>query len=457
MQALTFRAIFRKMKVETMRVRLLYTILFLVFRSQDLLGQCDFVTPPGVKKVNYASREVTFSDVTINGRAATYLAVEKGATVKITTRLEAKQNGDYCPDCIVQVYWGIRGYTSVCAKSFYGYQLKSKKSTHQFQAPMEDGIYYITMGGTLDYSCKNNKYRPTCSPDDAFAVLKVGTPDPEKMITLARVKKGAADFLKTTLIKQGCFGKLDKIEWFLDDSKLAFDNRQEIPLTQFGAYKAIWSNCLTSVADSLNYTSNDDEAVTLTPKVVSTPRNDPGDKDVKTYTLSTAPTPRNDVDTQEGRTFSLSTSSITSGETNDKEVISYTPKLVSASPAETDIAVLIENNDRFVMEHLIFDLSKSDIKPEAQEDLDKLAQIMKDQPSMRILLEGHTDARGSARKNQVLSENRVKAAKAYLVERGVARGNIETKGWGHQKPLIVTKDVEEGRVNRRVEIQILSR
>lgn len=437
-----------------MRVTLLSVIMFFIFGSHDLFGQCDFITPSAVKKVNYASREVTYSDVTMNGRTTTYLAVEKGATVKITTRLEAKRNGDYCPDCIVQVYWGIRGYTSVCANSFYGYQFKSKKSTHEFQAPMEDGIYYITMGGTLDYSCKNNKYRPTCSPDDAFAVLKVGNPDPEKKITVERENKGAGGFLKTTLIKQGCFGELDKIEWFLDDAKLAFDNRQEIPLTQFGTYKAIWSNCLTSVADSLNYTSNDDEAVTFTPKVISTPRED---RDVKTYTLSTAPTPRNDVDALEGRTFSLSTSSITSSETNDKEVISHTPKVVSGSPAETDIAVLIENNDRFVMEHLIFDLSKSDIKSEAQKDLDKLVQIMQDQPSMRILLEGHTDARGSARKNQVLSEKRVKAAKAYLVEQGVARSNIETKGWGHQKPLVVTKDVEEGRINRRVEIRILSR
>jgi outer membrane protein OmpA-like peptidoglycan-associated protein len=41
--------------------------------------------------------------------------------------------------------------------------------------------------------------------------------------------------------------------------------------------------------------------------------------------------------------------------------------------------------------------------------------------------------------------------------KGVAKSNIQTKGWGQRKPLIVTKDIEKGRINRRVEIQILAR
>ncbi len=82
---------------------------------------------------------------------------------------------------------------------------------------------------------------------------------------------------------------------------------------------------------------------------------------------------------------------------------------------------------------------------------------MREKPSMKILLEGHTDFRGSARKNKVLSEERVESAKAYLVKQGVRKRNIETKGWGHEKPLVITKDVEEGKINRRVEISILSR
>jgi outer membrane protein OmpA-like peptidoglycan-associated protein len=118
--------------------------------------------------------------------------------------------------------------------------------------------------------------------------------------------------------------------------------------------------------------------------------------------------------------------------------------------------VLIENNDTFVLKNLIFDLNKSAIRPQAETELDKLAKIMTDKPSMKILLEGHT-AIGNARKNRVLSEKRVKSTKEYLVKQGVVRSNITTKGWGQQKPLVSTRDVEKGKINRRVEIQILSR
>ncbi len=379
-----------------MRSILFCAVLSVVFGFQKVYGQLDFITPPSVKKINYATRELTFSDVTMNGQKTTYLAVQKGATVKIKTRIASKKNGDYCPGCIVQIYWGIRDYTSVCAKSYYGYEFNKKKSTHKFTAPMKDGIYYITMGGSLEYSCKNNKLRPRCSAENAFAVLKVGNPDPEKKITLEKVKRGPSEFLKTTLVKSGSFGDLDKIEWFFEGKKLPYDNQKEIPITELGSYKVLWSNCLTSITDSFDHPLN------------------------------------------------------------DKKVIPPTVVQDSRLRDSTDIAVLIENNDSFILKNLIFDLNKSAIRPEAETELDKLAQIMTAKPSMKILLEGHT-AIGNARKNRVLSEKRVKSTKEYLVKQGVITSNISTKGWGQQKPLISTRDVEKGRINRRVEIQILSR
>ena len=379
-----------------MRSILFCAVLSVMFGFQNVYGQLDFITPPSVKKINYATRELTFSDVTMNGQKTTYLAVQKGATVKIKTRITSKKNGDYCPGCIVQIYWGIRDYTSVCAKSFYGYEFNKKKSTHKFTAPMKDGIYYITMGGSLEYSCKNNKLRPRCSAENAFAVLKVGNPDPEKKITLEKVKRGSNEFLKTTLVKSGSFGDLDQIEWFFEGEKLAYDNQKEIPITELGNYKVLWSNCLARVADSLDHPLNDKKVIPPTVVEDSTPLD------------------------------------------------------------STDIAVLIANNDSFVLKNLIFDLNKSAIRPEAEMELDKLAKIMTDKPSMKILLEGHT-AIGNARKNRVLSEKRVKSTKEYLVMQGVVGSNITTKGWGQLKPLVSTRDVEKGKINRRVEIQILSR
>lgn len=431
--------------LENMRIILFCLILALTFGNQHVYGQCDFVTPPAVKKINTASREVTFSNVTINGKSTTYLAVQKGETVKISTTLSSKKNGDYCPACIVQIYWGIRGHTSVCANSFYGYQFKSKNSTHEFRAPLEDGIYYITMGQTLDYSCKNNVFRPTCSPDDAFAVLKVGNPDPEKKITLAKVQKGSIDFLKTTMVKQGCFGKLDKIEWFLQGEKLAFDNQEEIPITASGTYKVVWSNCLESITDTFTHTAKDKNTVNAAVQEVA-----PAKGSVVQGTI--AP----------GRVVqgTVVQGTAVRGSVVQPTVVVQPPLEVADTPTqpdETDIADLVSNNNSFVLKNLIFDLSQSIIKPEAQKDLDQLAQIMKYNPKMRILLEGHTDKRGSAKKNQILSEQRVEATKSYLIDQGVLESNIETKGWGDKKPLIITRDIEEGKINRRVEIQILAR
>ncbi|MEM7484950.1 MAG: OmpA family protein [Bacteroidota bacterium] len=378
------------------RVVLFYLVLLSFFGYQNLRAQEDFSIPPSIKKMNYADREITFSNVTINGKKTTFLAVEKGAVVKITTRIESRRNGDYCPGCIVQVYWGLRGYISLCAKSFYGYQLLKKKSKLILNAPLQDGIYYITTGGSLEYSCKNNLQRPRCSADNAFAVLKVGNPDLEKKITLEKVTKDNGTFLKTRLIKPGGFGDLNEITWFYNGEKLDFYNKNEIPVTDFGKYKVVWSNCFTSISDSLDYSTNDEKFANTT--------------------------------IEEG--------------------------IVAVGDGE--MAVMMENRDGFVLKNLIFDLNKSIIKPEAKKELNQLAQIMKAKPSMKILLEGHT-AIGNVKKNQVLSEERVLSTKAYLVQQGVAGDNIQIKGWGQTKPLVITRDIEKGKINRRVEIRILSR
>ena len=357
----------------------------------------------------------------MNGQETTYLAVEKGETVNIKTRITSKRVGNYCPGCIVQVYWGINGYTSVCAKSFGGYRFTKKKSKHTFQAPTKDGIYYITMGGSLEYSCKNTIDRPRCESEYAFAVLKVGNPDPEQKITVAKVVRNLEVFLKTTVVKPGSFGDLNKIEWFFEGEKLPYDDQEEIPVTEFGTYKALLSNCLTSVEESIDYISNEEEIPN---------------------SLSLAPD------------FSEEEIGSKPAVVQDSIAVDVAEETVASD--STDIAVLIENSDKFVLKNLIFDLDKAAIRPEAKTVLNQLAQIMKNQPSMKILLEGHT-AIGNARQNRVLSGRRVASTKKYLVTQGVAKSNIQTKGWGQQKPLVITRDIKKGRINRRVEIQILAR
>ncbi|MEL6560368.1 MAG: OmpA family protein [Bacteroidota bacterium] len=442
-----------------MKKLLLFLLVFGLLGFCRLHAQCNYITPPSIKKIDYASREFTFSGTTMNGKKTTFLAVQKGASVNISTFVESRKKGDYCPACIVQVYWGIRGHVSTCGKSFYGYQFKRKKTTQKFKAPDKDGIYYITMGGTLDYSCKNNINRPRCEAEYAIAVLKVGNPDPQQKVTLTKAKAGNGSMLKTTLVKPGCFGVLDKTEWFLNGNKLAFDNRKEIPLTGYGLYEVRWFNCNTSISRTYNYSADGND--------VSNSVDPPASVGV----IKTSE-PKNSANT--GNTGGVAQGTIkltgSSGTKDSKsEQNNQNPALgvilqgnpvkndEPDEPEETDIEKLIANNDKFILEHLVFDLGQSYLRPEAKLELDKLSGYMQTHPTMKILLEGHTDRIGNARKNRILSEERVESAKSYLVAQGIDSRNIRTKGWGHEKPLVITDNVEEGKVNRRVEITILSR
>ncbi|HYE89449.1 MAG TPA: OmpA family protein [Terriglobales bacterium] len=85
--------------------------------------------------------------------------------------------------------------------------------------------------------------------------------------------------------------------------------------------------------------------------------------------------------------------------------------------------------------------------------LEAVAATLKQQPSMKIHVAGHTDAVGDAAKNQDLSERRAAAVKKALVDTyGADEARIGTKGWGVEQP-IADNGTDEGRaLNRRVEI-----
>ena len=109
------------------------------------------------------------------------------------------------------------------------------------------------------------------------------------------------------------------------------------------------------------------------------------------------------------------------------------------------------------LDNLIFDLGKSEIKPESFEELDALVDSMKVNPKMIIQLEGHTDFRGGRSKNLKLSQERVKQVKNYLIHGGIMPDRILTKAYGGSNPLSWENTEEAARLNRRVEVRIISR
>lgn len=101
--------------------------------------------------------------------------------------------------------------------------------------------------------------------------------------------------------------------------------------------------------------------------------------------------------------------------------------------------------------HVKFDFDKSTVKPEYMKDIAKVADFMKQNSGYSVVLEGHTDAKGSDAYNQKLSDSRAKAVAKALAGLGIPAAKITTEAYGESKP-IATNDTEAGRTeNRRVD------
>lgn len=101
-----------------------------------------------------------------------------------------------------------------------------------------------------------------------------------------------------------------------------------------------------------------------------------------------------------------------------------------------------------------FAFDSSDLTSTAKANLDKLAEVLKNNPDTNINIYGHTDSKGTDAYNQSLSERRAAAVRNYLSAAGVGSARMITMGVGEKEP-IATNDTDAGRAqNRRVEFAI---
>jgi len=138
------------------------------------------------------------------------------------------------------------------------------------------------------------------------------------------------------------------------------------------------------------------------------------------------------------------------GNKMDKQAKEIKETLPGAEVERVGDGIKITLNESIVT----FAFDSSDLTSVAKTNLDKLSQVLINNPDTNINIYGHTDSKGSDEYNQKLSERRANSVKAYLAGKGIASSRLFALGEGESMP-VATNDTDAGRAqNRRVEFAI---
>jgi outer membrane protein OmpA-like peptidoglycan-associated protein len=131
-----------------------------------------------------------------------------------------------------------------------------------------------------------------------------------------------------------------------------------------------------------------------------------------------------------------------------RQLQSLQAQLADLEARQTDRGLVVTLGD------VLFEVDRSELKPGAARNLDKLVAALTDHPQTRVEIEGHTDSTGSPEYNLGLSERRANAVRAYLIGGGIDPARLSARGLGLDFPVATNATAEGRQQNRRVEIVI---
>ena len=146
-------------------------------------------------------------------------------------------------------------------------------------------------------------------------------------------------------------------------------------------------------------------------------------------------------------------------ESNASKVAPANDQKVSATIALKPIEEIIVE-DQIVLNPILFDLDKSNIKAQAAFELDKVVAVMNKYPEMVIAVGAHTDSRATDAYNLSLSEARAQSTVQYIISKGISGKRISGKGYGETQPKVSCGNncsEAEHQLNRRSEFTIVNR
>ncbi len=119
------------------------------------------------------------------------------------------------------------------------------------------------------------------------------------------------------------------------------------------------------------------------------------------------------------------------------------------TPIDLDVKETVEPTVEISFQDINFDFDRYDLTPRSREILANHARILKENPNIKLTIEGHCDERGTIEYNLALGERRANAAKEYLVKYGIDPSRIRTISYGKERPLDPRSNEEAWAKNRR--------
>lgn len=116
----------------------------------------------------------------------------------------------------------------------------------------------------------------------------------------------------------------------------------------------------------------------------------------------------------------------------------------------------IERKRGVLTEMVFFDYDMAEIRSDARSALDAKVQILREEPGVRLQIQGHADERGSTEYNMALGLRRAEAVKAYFVNFGLSADRFTTISFGEERPMVRDSNESAWARNRRAEFSITS-
>jgi len=114
----------------------------------------------------------------------------------------------------------------------------------------------------------------------------------------------------------------------------------------------------------------------------------------------------------------------------------------------------LEIGKSFTIDNILFATDSYDLNSRSKLVLDQFIKFLEDNPSVTVIIEGHTDDKGDNSKNLILSKNRANAAKGYLIENGIADNRLKSVGYGESQPKVDNSSEANRAKNRRTDFKL---